>query len=146
QAGGDGRGAPVDPVEAVRIHVIREPAGAADARHEHDLLPRDVQLGHQLLHRGQDGEVAAARAPAHFLVGDEVLLRQLHDGRAAALDGLAHADTSCCWPGRSLRARASMALFTSATWNGLPFTLFNPTVSNPSCPRRWKRSWPRFIS
>ena len=38
QARGHGRRAAVDGVHAVRVHVVREPAGAADAGDEHDLL------------------------------------------------------------------------------------------------------------
>lgn len=75
QARGDGRGAAVDGVHPVGVHVVREPGGAADARDEDDVLLRQPQLGHEALHRGEDGVVAAAGAPAHFLVGLEVLHR-----------------------------------------------------------------------
>ena len=52
EAGGDGRRPPVDAVDAVGVHVVREAARAADARDEHDLLGLDAELGHQHLDRG----------------------------------------------------------------------------------------------
>jgi hypothetical protein len=74
ETGGD-RGSPaVDGVEPVRVHVVREAARAADPGDEHDVLPRDAEVGHHLLHRAQDRVVPAAGAPAHVLVGFELLL------------------------------------------------------------------------
>ena len=73
QAGGDGRGAAVDGVHPVGVHVVREAGGAADAGDEDDVLLRQPELGHEALHGGEDGVVAAAGAPAHLLVGLEVL-------------------------------------------------------------------------
>ena len=43
EAGGDRRRAAVDGVEAVGVHVVREAAGAADARDDHELLARDAR-------------------------------------------------------------------------------------------------------
>ena len=43
---------------------MRETAGAADARHEHGLLGPQILVAAQLLHRRQNGVVAAAGAPA----------------------------------------------------------------------------------
>src|SRR4029079_16887444 len=54
---------------------------AADAGDHHELLARDAELGEDLLHGGQDGVVAAARAPADLLVGLEVLLVEGRDGK-----------------------------------------------------------------
>src|SRR5207249_10203359 len=68
EAGGYRRRAAVDAVEAVSVHVIRQAAGAADARDEDDLLPRHAEIGHQLLGLRQDRVVAAAGARSHFLV------------------------------------------------------------------------------
>ena len=48
------RRATVDRVHAVRLHVVREPSSAADPRDEHDLLPLQVQLRHEALHRSED--------------------------------------------------------------------------------------------
>src|SRR5207253_668245 len=127
------RGSPaVDPVNAIRVHVVGEPAGAADAADEHDVLARHLQLRHHLLHGGQDGEVRAPGTPAHFLIADEVLLREVELARHAI--SLARG------------ASFSMALRTSATWKGFPCTLLSPIVSIPSCPRRCSRSCPRFSS
>src|SRR3546814_8939367 len=52
--------------------VIGEPAGAADAAHEHRLRRVGPDFGHGALHRLQDRIVATAGAPAHFLVGSEI--------------------------------------------------------------------------
>src|SRR5215475_1220758 len=67
-------GAPVDGVEAIGVHVVREAARAADARDEHDVFLGDAEIGHRLLHGAQDRVVTAPRAPAHVLVGLEILL------------------------------------------------------------------------
>ena len=48
----------------------------------------EAELGHERLDGVQDRVVAAARAPAHLLVGLEVLRRQLHD--PVAVPALAH--------------------------------------------------------
>jgi hypothetical protein len=64
QAGGERRRAAVDRVEAVRVHVVRQPAGAADAADEDDVLLRHAEVGHLLLGLGEDRVVAAAGAPA----------------------------------------------------------------------------------
>ena len=84
QAGGEGRRPAVDGVEAVGVHVVGEAAGAADAGDEHDLLARHAEAGQRLLHLGEDGVVAAARAPADFLVAGEVLGGQR--GRDVSVD------------------------------------------------------------
>ena len=49
---GDGRRPPVDAVDAVRVHVVRETARAADPGDEHHLLEPDPKLRHEHLHRG----------------------------------------------------------------------------------------------
>ena len=71
-AGGHGGRAAVNGVEAEYIHVIRKTAGAADAGDEDEFFLGDFQVGEDHLHGGKDGVVAAARAPADFLVGLEV--------------------------------------------------------------------------
>jgi hypothetical protein len=85
EARGDRRRTPVDRVHPVRLHVVREARRAADARHEHDPLALEAELGHEALDDVEDRVVAAARAPAHFLVGLEVLRRQLDEPVAVAL-------------------------------------------------------------
>src|SRR5581483_2921006 len=54
----------------------------------------DPELGHERLERGEDRVVAAARAPAHLLVGAEVLRRQVPVAVA-----LAQCGPSSCWEG-----------------------------------------------
>ena len=76
EPGRDGGRATVDRVHPVRLHVVREARGAADAGDEDDALARDAELGHELLDGGEDRVVAAARAPADFLVGLQVLRGQ----------------------------------------------------------------------
>jgi hypothetical protein len=73
-AGGHGRGAAVDRVKAVGIHVIREAAGAAYAGDDHEFLAGNPQVSENHLSRGQDGVITAARAPANFLVCLIILL------------------------------------------------------------------------
>src|SRR5918995_1454527 len=69
--------AALDRVEAVGVHVVGEAAGAADAGDEDDLLARDAEFRHHLLHVVEDRVVAAARTPAHLLIRREVGLREL---------------------------------------------------------------------
>ena len=61
EAGRDRGRAAVDRVHPVRLHVVREPSGAPDARDEDDLLALEPELGHEALHGGEDRIVAAAR-------------------------------------------------------------------------------------
>ena len=61
---GHGQRAAVKSVEAVGLHVVRQPAGTADARNENGLLRRKLLRGGQPLRRKEDGVVAAAGAPA----------------------------------------------------------------------------------
>ncbi len=96
-AGRQRQGAAVDAVHPVGVHVVDEAAGAADPGDEDRLLRRHAELRHQRLDAGEDRVVAAARAPARFLVGLEVLLGQRRQGAAvavAAVPVLAHASTS----------------------------------------------------
>ena len=72
-SGSEGRSPTVDRVDAVSIHVIGETARAADPRNEYDILSRNPNFGQDFLHLGQDRIVAAAWAPAHLLIGDEIL-------------------------------------------------------------------------
>ena len=73
QAGGNGGRAAVNRVKAERVHVIREAAGAADAGNDHEFFARDAEFGENGLHGGENGVVAAAGAPADFLVGLKIL-------------------------------------------------------------------------
>ena len=77
QPGRDRRRAPVDRVHPVGLHVVREARGTADPGDEDDPLAREPELGHEALDHVQDRVVAAARAPAHLLVGLEVLRLEL---------------------------------------------------------------------
>ena len=66
------RSAAVDSVKPVGVHVIRKPGGAADARDEDCVLHSCAELGHKQLHGRQHRIVAAAGAPAGFLVARPV--------------------------------------------------------------------------
>src|SRR2546429_3099371 len=54
----------------------REAAGATDARDHHEILPANAKLRKDGLHRREDGVIAAAGTPAHFLVGLKVFFRE----------------------------------------------------------------------
>src|SRR6266508_544197 len=136
EPGGDGRRAAMDRVKAVRVHVVREAARAADTRDEHDVLLRNAKARHRLLDRAQDGVVPAARAPAHVLVGLEVLLGVLrHSSRGARDD--AHGFASRSW---------LMASRISWLASGMPRTRLKPTASTRYSARRTRTSWPLLIS
>src|SRR5215510_639375 len=130
----DRRRAAVDRVEAVGVHVVREPARAADARDKDDVFLRDPEVGHRLLDGRQDRVVPAARAPAYVLVGLEILLRVprrfLGSARAHAL------------PPRSWL----MASRISSDASGRPRTRLNPTASTRYSARSTRTSCPLLIS
>ena len=69
QAGGDGRGAAVDRVHAVGVHVVREAAEQPmpETNTMFSRLHARARAG-SMLDRGEDGVVAAAGAPADLLV------------------------------------------------------------------------------
>ena len=79
-AGGDRRGAAVDAVEPVGVHIIRKAGGASDAGHHHVafliVIERLAHLGERALQRGQHRVVAASGAPADLLVAFEILESQ----------------------------------------------------------------------
>ena len=75
-SGGYRRCATMDRVEPVGVHVVREAAGATDARDHHEILPANAKLRKDGLHRREDGVIAAAGTPAHFLVGLKVFFRE----------------------------------------------------------------------
>src|SRR5699024_1461602 len=79
--GGDGRGTAVDGVHPVAVHVVREPGGTPDPGHDHGVLASDPELRHEAEEGGQDRVVATTGAPAHLLVGGEVLAGQRLDGQ-----------------------------------------------------------------
>jgi hypothetical protein len=71
-AGGDGGRAAVNGVEAKSVHVIREAGRAADAGDDDEVFALDAEFREDRLDGGKNGVVAAAGAPADFLVGLEV--------------------------------------------------------------------------
>ena len=71
-ARGERRRAAVNGVEAVRGHVIGKSGGAADAGEEDQILQRNLQLRKRPVNVLDDGVIAAARAPADFLVGSVI--------------------------------------------------------------------------
>ena len=147
QPGGDGRRPPVDRVHPVGVHVVREAGRAADAGEEHRVLPAHAEVGHEHLDGGQDGVVAAARAPAHLLVARPVLAGGHGDGgghaavavavRAVRAVGLAHD-----FPPSSAVIAASI----SPTRNGTPCILDMVCASTRNSARSIRLSWPRLIS
>src|SRR5262249_35764823 len=140
EPGGDGRSPPVDRVKAVRVHVVREPARAADPGDEHDVLPGNAEIRHRLLHGAQDRVIPAARAPPNVLVRFEVLLRVLRGAARrrprSSLDG-AHRFSSRIW---------LMASRISWLASGIPLTRLKPTASTRYSARRTRTSCPLLIS
>src|SRR5215467_4694107 len=134
EPGRDRRRAAVDRVEAVGVHVVREPARAADARDEDDVLLRDAQVRHRLLNGRQDRVVSAARAPANVLVGLEIRL-----GIPRGFFGVArtHAVPPRSW---------LMASRISSDASGSPRTRLKPTASTRYSARSTRTSWPLLIS
>jgi hypothetical protein len=82
EAGGDGGRAAMNCMETERVHVIRKARGAADARDDHEIFTLDAEFGEDGLHGSEDGVVAAAGAPANFLVGLEVFFGE--DGESGS--------------------------------------------------------------
>jgi hypothetical protein len=131
---GDRRRAAVDRVEAVGVHVVREAARAADPRDEQELLARDAQLRHELLHGREDRVVPAAGAPPDLLVRDEVLAGELRE--RLGLVTVTSSPSAC----------RRTILTSSLTWKGRPATLFTPSASTRYFARTRSRSCPRFSS
>jgi len=59
----------VDGMESKRIHVIRKAAGTTDAGDDHKIFPLDAEFRKTRMHRGENGVIAAAGAPADLLIG-----------------------------------------------------------------------------
>src|SRR5262249_12326117 len=72
------------------VHVVREAARATDPRDEDDVLLRETEVRHRLLHGAQDRVVSAPGTPPHVLVGLEVLLRVLRDTARRGLGRSCH--------------------------------------------------------
>src|SRR5215216_957759 len=141
--GGKGRGAPVDAVHPVGVHVVDEATGAADARYEHDLVRRDAELRHEPLDGGEDGVVAAAGTPARLLIGGEVRLGELQDVAAVGAGGVAgHLDVASVADG----TRARICSIMSRVKIGSPSTLVKLSQSTRNSARRTFTSCPVFIS
>src|SRR5436853_4027499 len=66
-------------MEAVGLHVIGKARRAADTRDEDGILRPDAELGHGPLHGLENRIIAAPGAPAHLLVGGEILGGQFDD-------------------------------------------------------------------
>src|SRR3989344_7878452 len=124
------RRAAMDRVEAIGFHIIGETRRAADAADEHGVFGRRADFGHGALHRLQNRIVAAAGAPAYFLIGFPILARR------GAGDG-----------GHLVHQRApSIAASISAMVKGWPDTLFTGFASTRYWSRSTVLSWPVFIS
>ena len=148
QPGGDGRRPPVDGVHPVGVHVVREAGRAADAREEHRVLAAHAQVGHEHLHGGQDGVVAAARAPAHLLVAGPVLAGRDRDGGGhGAVAGVAVGSVGTVGLAHDFPpSSAVMAASISPTRNGTPCIFDMVWASTRYSARKMRLSWPRLIS
>src|SRR5436853_6744568 len=66
----EGQGAAMNEMRAVCLHEIRKSRTATDARHGRDFLVPDFALLDQFEIKGEDGKIAAARAPRRMIGGD----------------------------------------------------------------------------
>ena len=64
--------AAMNAVHAIGIHVIRKPAAATDTAYNHNILSGNTERGHYFLHLCKNGIIAAAGAPAYFLICREI--------------------------------------------------------------------------
>src|SRR5438128_688725 len=80
-SGGHRGSASVDGVESVSVHVIREAARAADAGDNDEVFALDAEFRENSLNGRKDCVVAAARAPADFLVRLEIFLCKRRESR-----------------------------------------------------------------
>ena len=158
----DRRGTPVDRVHAIGVEVVREARGAADAGDEGDVLALEAELGQEGLDRGEDDVVTTPRAPAHLLIGGELLLRLLrvvgtqgrHPEQAGAGEpsqvptagrvGQTHRRVDCGHDNSSTDLR--MTSTNSVVAKGSPRTALWERMSTRYFARRSIASWPRFIS
>src|SRR5205085_5340980 len=129
-------------VDAVRVHVVHEPAAAPDPGHEHHPVRRGPQLRPERLDRGEDGVVAAPGTPPDLLVGGEVFLGQ--GERVAGAVPVARGHLSVAVAHRS----NSWAIASSTSWacSGWPWTFESDRASTRNRARISMASWPRFIS
>ena len=146
ESGRKGRGAPVDGVHPIGVHVVRKAARTADSRDEDDVLAGHAQFRKHLLDVAENRVIAAAGAPADGLIGSEIRLgevardRSVHGFRRLRFQSTASA------LGRDLRSNARMRCSISVIWNGRPWTLWKEMASTRNSARRTCTSCPRFIS
>ena len=77
QTGSDGRRPAMDRVHPISFHVIGKTRGATNTGNDGHLVFIQAKLGKDVLNLFEDGVISAAGAPAHFLVGGEVLRSEL---------------------------------------------------------------------
>src|SRR5262245_14396355 len=82
---GHGGRAAMDAMESEAIHVVGKAARTTDAGNKNEILTRDFQVRKRLLRLRKNRVVAAARAPAHFLIRHEVLALQFDDSSTLAV-------------------------------------------------------------
>ena len=77
EAGGEGRGAAMNGMETVGVHVVGETGGASNSGDKDDLFLGFANFGHGHLHGIEDGIVSTARTPADFLIRGKIFFRVL---------------------------------------------------------------------
>src|SRR5258707_12983533 len=75
-AGGHGRSAAMNRVEAARVHVVRKAARAADPGNNDKFFARNPELRENGMHGGNNRVISAAGEPADFRVLLKILLRK----------------------------------------------------------------------
>src|SRR5262249_34949030 len=137
---------PVDRVEPVRVDIVGEARGTADAGDEDVIFARLLEIGQDLLNLGQDGVVAATRTPADFLVGHEVLAGKGRGlGRFGRRGCILYAHFLFSF-GSARRLMPRIPSMISLTLNGCPWTLFRLFALTRNFARRSMQSWPKFSS
>src|SRR5581483_906521 len=127
----------------VGVHVVREAARAADARHEDGVLQPHAEFGEEELHGGEHRVVAAARAPADLLVRLEVLPGQL-DRLGMAVAGVAVGGVAVGLAHQSVSSMMQASISEARKW--MPLILLSPTTSTSKSIRSSFDSCPRLSS
>ena len=96
-AAGKRQRAAVNVVHAVRLHEIREAAGAADAGNGGDLLVPQLALLDQLEVQREHGEIAAAGTPRRMIGGDFLFGQRLALGAGGRRRRCCRRERECQW-------------------------------------------------
>src|SRR5262245_27845595 len=108
----------MEKVRAVRVDEIRKARRAANAGNAGDFLVRNLPLLHHLEINGENGKIAASRAPRR-MIGDEFFLGVFRSGDVL---GLSNHDSMGCFNFSFISFKISRTL------NGKPSVLLIPRI------------------